>query len=71
MKYAAPRLILSVGSADANNLLAGVLNLKGFKVFKSRSILDCLSLINQIEEKADVLLLDEQSAAENDSGKRD
>ena len=66
MKFAPPRLILSVGFADANNLLAGVLSLKGFKVFKSRSTLDCLSLINQIQEKADVLLLDEQSAAEND-----
>ena len=61
-----PRLILSVGFADANNLLAGVLNLKDFKVFKSRSTLDCLSLINHIQEKADVLLIDEQSAAEND-----
>ena len=66
MKFAPPRLILSVGFADANNLLAGVLSLKGFKVFKSRSTLDCLSLINQIQENADVLLLDEQSAAEND-----
>jgi response regulator RpfG family c-di-GMP phosphodiesterase len=66
MKFAVPRLILSVGFADANNLLAGVLYLKGFKVFKSRSTLDCLSLINQIQEKADVLLIDEQSAAEND-----
>ena len=66
MNFAAPKLILSVGFADANNLLAGVLNLKGFKVFKSRSTLDCLSLINQIQEKADVLLIDEQSAAEND-----
>ena len=65
MKYAAPRLILSIGFADANNLLAGVLYLKGFKVFKSRSTLDCLSLINQIQEKADVLLIDEQSATGN------
>jgi response regulator RpfG family c-di-GMP phosphodiesterase len=66
MKYAAPRLILSVRFPDANNLLAGVLYLKGFKVFKLRSTLDCTSLINQIQQKADVLLIDEQSAAEND-----
>ena len=66
MKFAPPRLILSVGFADANNLLAGVLSLKGFKVFKSRSTLDCISLINQIQQKADVLLIDEQSSAEND-----
>ena len=66
MRFAAPRLILSLGFVDANNLLAGVLSLKGFKVFKSRSTLDCLSLINQIQDKIDVLLIDEQSAAEND-----
>ena len=66
MKFAAPRLILSIGFADANNLLAGILYLKGFKVFKLRSTFDCLSLINQIQEKTDVLLIDEQSAAEND-----
>jgi response regulator RpfG family c-di-GMP phosphodiesterase len=66
MKYAAPRLILSIGFTDANNLLAGVLYLKGFKVFKLRSIFDCLSLINQMQEKIDVLLIDEQSAAKND-----
>ena len=66
MKFAPPKLILSLGFADANSLLAGVLSLKGFKVFKSRSTLDFLSLINQIQEKADVLLIDEQSAAEND-----
>jgi response regulator RpfG family c-di-GMP phosphodiesterase len=66
MNFAAPKLILSVGFVDANNLLAGVLYLKGFKVFKPRSTLDCLSLINQIQEKADVLLIDEQSAAEYD-----
>ena len=64
MRFAPPSL--SVGFTDANNLLAGVLNLKGFKVFKSRSTLDCISLINQIQEKADVLLIDEQSAAEYD-----
>jgi len=65
MKFAAPRLILSVGFPDANNLLAGVLNLKGFKVFKSKSALDCLSMMSQIQDKIDVVLIDEQSAVEN------
>jgi response regulator RpfG family c-di-GMP phosphodiesterase len=63
---AAPRLILSVDFADASNLLAGVLNLKGFKVFKSKSTDDCLSLLNQIEEKIDVVLIDNESAIEKD-----
>jgi response regulator RpfG family c-di-GMP phosphodiesterase len=63
---AAPRLILSVDFADASNLLAGVLNLKGFKVFKSKSTDDCLSLLNQIEEKIDVVLIDNESATEKD-----
>ena len=66
MEFATPRLILSVGFADANNLLAGVLNLKGFKVFKSKSTHDCLSMIDQIQEKVDVVLIDKESAIEND-----
>ena len=66
MEFATPRLILSVGFADANNLLAGVLNLKGFKVFKSNSINDCLSTINQMDDKVDVVLTDKESAIAND-----
>jgi response regulator RpfG family c-di-GMP phosphodiesterase len=61
---AAPRLILSVDFVDANNLLAGVLSLKGFKVLKSKSTDDCLSILNQIEEKIDVVLIDNESAVE-------
>jgi response regulator RpfG family c-di-GMP phosphodiesterase len=64
--FATPRLILSVDFADANNLLAGVLSLKGFKVFKSKSADDCLSILNQIEEKIDVVLIDKESAVEKD-----
>ena len=66
MRFVAPRLILSVGFADANNLLAGVMNLKGFKVLKSKSNEDCLSIINQVQEKTDAVLIDKQSAVEND-----
>jgi DNA-binding response OmpR family regulator len=66
MKFVSPSLILSVGFADANDLLAGVLSLKGFKVFKSRSTNECLSMINEIKEKVDVVLIDKQSAVEND-----
>ena len=66
MDYSAPRLILSVDFTDANNLLAGVMNLKGFKVSKSKSNEDCLSLISQMEDKIDVVLMDKQSAVEND-----
>ena len=66
MRYVAPRLILSVGFADANNLLAGVMNLKGFIVFKSKSNDDCLSIINQVQEKTDAVLIDKHSAVEND-----
>ena len=66
MTFVAPKLILSVAFADANNLLAGVMNLKGFKVFKSKSNDDCLSIINQVQEKTDAVLIDKQSAVEND-----
>jgi DNA-binding NtrC family response regulator len=62
----APRLILSLDFNDANNLLAGVMNLKGFKVSKSKSIDDCLSVISQIDDKIDVVLIDKQRAVEND-----
>jgi DNA-binding NtrC family response regulator len=65
MVFAAPRLILSIDFPDANDLLAGVLSLKGFKVFKSKSTDDCLSIFNQIEEKVDVFLTDMESAVEN------
>jgi len=64
--YSPPSLILSVDYNDANNLLAGVMNLKGFKVSKSKSIDDCLSIISQMKDKIDVVLLDKQSAVEND-----
>ena len=66
MDYSAPTLILSVDFKDANNLLAGVMNLKGFKVSKSKSIDDCLSIISQIDDKIDVVLIDKQRAVEND-----
>ena len=66
MEFAGPRLILSVDYADANNLLAGVMNLKGLKVIKSKSTDDCLSILNQIEEKVDAVLIDRESAVEKD-----
>jgi DNA-binding NtrC family response regulator len=65
--FATPRLILSVDFPDANNLLAGVLSLKGFKVLKSKSTNECLSIISQSEEKVDIILTDKESAVENNS----
>ena len=43
-----------------------MMNLKGFKVSKSKSSDDCLSMISQMEDKIDVVLMDKQSAVEND-----
>lgn len=65
MVFESPRLVLSVDFPDANNLLAGVLSLKGFRVFKSKSTKECLSILNQREEKLDIVLIDKQSAVEN------
>ena len=65
MVFEAPRLILSVDFPDANNLLAGVLSLKGFRVIKSKSTDECLSTVNQSEEKVDLILTDKESAVEN------
>ena len=42
------------------------MNLKGFKVSKSKSIDDCLSIMSQIDDKIDVVLIDKQRAVEND-----
>ena len=67
MEFATPRLILSVDFPDANALLAGVLSLKGFKVLKSKSTNECLSLINQSDEKVDIILIDKESAVANNS----
>jgi DNA-binding NtrC family response regulator len=63
--FPTPRLILSVDFPDANNLLAGVLSLKGFKVLKSNSTNECLSIVNQSGEKVDIVLIDKESAVEN------
>jgi DNA-binding NtrC family response regulator len=60
-------MILSVNFPDANNLLAGVLSLKGFRVIKSKSTDECLSTVNQSEEKVDIMLTDKESAVENNS----
>jgi DNA-binding NtrC family response regulator len=65
--FATPKLILSVDFPDANVLLAGVLSLKGFKVLKSKSTNECLSIVNHSEEKLDVILTDKESAVENNS----
>jgi response regulator RpfG family c-di-GMP phosphodiesterase len=66
VKFAAPKLVLSVDFPDANDLLAGVMTLKGFKVFKSKSSSECLSMISEIKEKVDAVLIDNESAVEND-----
>jgi DNA-binding NtrC family response regulator len=65
--FASPRLILLVDFPDTNSLLAGVLSLKGFKVLKSKSSNECLSIVNQSEEKVDIVLADKESAVENNS----
>ena len=43
-----------------------MMNLKGFKVSKSKSSDECLSIITQTEDKIDVVLIDKQSAVKND-----
>ena len=42
------------------------MTLKGFKVFKSKSSSECLSTISEIKEKVDAVLIDKESAVEND-----
>ncbi len=46
-------------------VVSGVLGLKGCNVHKAQTADDCLSLLNQFEEKADVVLIKDAFAIDN------
>ncbi len=60
--YEVPRIILLLDYDDANILVSGVLDLKGCKVYKSTTAHDCLSILNQLEGKVDVILIKKELA---------
>ncbi|HEX9320143.1 MAG TPA: hypothetical protein VF884_14510 [Nitrososphaeraceae archaeon] len=60
-----PSIILLLDHEDANMVVSGVLGLKGCNVHKAQTADDCLSLLNQFEEKADVVLIKDAFAIDN------
>jgi response regulator RpfG family c-di-GMP phosphodiesterase len=61
----APRIVLLLGFEDANNLISGILNLKGCKVYKSATAEDCLNILNQLEGQVDAILVKKEIAINN------
>lgn len=57
MTIVQPRVFLVQDNEDANNLLAGVLWLKGVEAYKFTSAEDSISKMKEIEGKVDVILM--------------
>lgn len=57
-----PRIILLLDFDDANSLISGVLDLKGCKVFKSKTVEECLKLCDELEGQVDVVLVKKELA---------
>lgn len=57
MTIVKPRVFLVQDNEDANNLLSGVLWLKGVEAYKFTSAEDSISKMKEIEGKVDVILM--------------
>jgi DNA-binding NtrC family response regulator len=57
-----PNIILLQDYEDANTVIAGVLSLKGCQVHKTTNPESCLSIVGELEEKADVVLIKREIA---------
>jgi DNA-binding NtrC family response regulator len=57
-----PSIILLLDHEDANTVVSGVLDFKGCKVYKSRTVDDCLSTLNRLEKGIDVVLVKKELA---------
>ena len=57
-----PSIILLLDHEDANTVVSGVLDFKGCKVYKSRTVDDCLSTLNRLEKGIDVILIKKELA---------
>jgi DNA-binding NtrC family response regulator len=62
-----PNIILLQDYEDANTVVAGVLSLKGCRVHKSTNSESCLSIVSDLDEKADVVLIKKEIALSRDS----
>ena len=58
----APNIILLQDYEDANTVVAGVLSLKGCQVHKTTNPESCFSVVCELKEKADVVLIKKEIA---------
>ena len=55
-------IILLLDHEEANTLVSGVLDFKDCKIYKSRTVDDCLSTLNRLDKEIDVVLIKEELA---------
>ena len=58
------RILIADENKDVNILLAATLVLKGYEVYKTYSAYECISKLEELEGKVDILLLDGKIAAD-------
>jgi len=58
------RILIADDSKDVNLLLSATLELKGYEAYKTYSAYECLSKLDELEGKVDVLLLNGRIAAD-------
>jgi DNA-binding response OmpR family regulator len=58
------RILIADENKDVNILLAATLVLKGYEVYKTYSADECISKLEELEGKVDILLLDGAIAAD-------
>jgi DNA-binding response OmpR family regulator len=58
------RILIADDSKDVNILIAATLELKGYEVYKTYSANECISKLEELEEKVNVLLLNGAIAAD-------
>ena len=58
-----PRVMIVQEDNDANTMLAGLLWLKGYEVYKASTVEECLSKINELgNQKVHVVIMSQQLA---------
>jgi DNA-binding response OmpR family regulator len=58
------KILIADENKDVNILLAATLVLKGYEVYKTYSVDECISKLEELEGKVDILLLDGKIAAD-------
>ena len=58
------RILIADENKDVNILIAATLVLKGYEVYKTYSADECISKLEELEGKVDILLLDGAIAAD-------